>query len=63
MSESEKPSFLSGLFKKKADVFKIGNETGSDVQSALKEVDRQIKQAQKGNPITGEGVTKSGEED
>ena len=29
----------------------------------LEEVDRQIRQAQRGNPITGEGVTKSGEED
>ena len=44
-------------------MLKINKETGSSVESALEEVDRQIKQAQRGNPITGKGVTKSGEED
>ena len=37
--------------------------SGLEVKAALIEVDRQIKQALAGNFISGEGVTKSGEED
>ena len=63
MSESDKPSFLNELFKNRADVSRIGEQTGRNVTGALAEVDRQIKQALSGNFITGEGVTKSGRED
>jgi hypothetical protein len=57
-------SFLAGLLRKKAAVEEIENETGANVNSALKEVDRQISQCLSGgNPIKGKGVTKSGELD
>ena len=63
MSENERSTFLQQLFDKKAYVIGIGQKTGKDVNGALREVDRQIQQALRGNPITGEGVTKSGKED
>lgn len=61
MSENG-PSFLALLLQKKADVLRIGEQTGKNVNSASLEVDRQIKQANMGDPITGVGVTKSGPE-
>ncbi|HUV47176.1 MAG TPA: hypothetical protein VMW29_03515 [Candidatus Bathyarchaeia archaeon] len=63
MSENERPTFLQQLFDKKASVIETGHQTEKDVTGALREVDRQIQQALRGNPITGEGVTKSGKED
>lgn len=60
----ERESFLAQLLKKKADVLKTQEETGKNISSAINEVDRQIQQVLKGgNPIKGEGVTKSGKED
>lgn len=63
MSEIDK-SFLTLLHQKKAAVLQIQAESGADCSAALREVDRQIAQCIKGgNPIKGEGVTKSGKED
>lgn len=62
MSEN-RPSFLEQLFKKRAAVIETGQRTGRNVTGAIREVDRQINQAIKGNPIDGQGVTKSGKED
>ena len=57
-------SFLASLFRKKAMVETVGFESGIKVNSALKEVDRQIRQCLSGgDPIKGEGVTKSGGSD
>lgn len=62
--EENDQTFLRELLRKRSDVEKIGASTGKDVSSALREVDRQIRQALSGNnPLKGEGVTKSGEED
>ena len=52
-------SFLSHLLDKESTVKNIGAETGGNVSPAVQEVDRQVRQAARGNPITGEGVTKS----
>ena len=61
---SREDSFLAQLLQKKAAVTAIQQETGVDVRSALKEVDRQIKECLTGGDVnTGKGVTKSGEED
>ena len=55
---TQEKSFLATLFEKRAA------NTGKNVQAAIKEVDRQIKQCLTGgNLLTGEGVTKSGKED
>lgn len=63
MAEQES-SFISQLFAKLADVIKIQEETGKSTGAAQKETRRQISQASKGgNPVKGEGVTKSGQED
>ncbi|HEX3035011.1 MAG TPA: hypothetical protein VHT73_07730 [Thermodesulfobacteriota bacterium] len=57
-------SFLEHLLKKKAYVIGVREQTGKNVDSAIGEVDRQIKQVSNlNNPITGEGVTKSGPQD
>jgi hypothetical protein len=54
-------SFLTLLLAKKANLFEINEKTGKDTTSALKEVNRQIKQCLTGGNLnTGEGVTKSG---
>lgn len=63
MREYEGQSFLASLFEKLSNVIDIGRQTGTDTTRAQEEVLRQIKQACQGNPITGEGVTKSGRED
>lgn len=55
-------SFISLLLEKLSRVRDVGETTGKDVGAAEREVLRQIRQAS-GNPITGNGVTKSGEED
>lgn len=55
-------SFLSVLLTKQAMVLSL-QAAGLHVDAALVEVERQIKQACSGNLITGEGVTKSGDED
>jgi hypothetical protein len=55
-------SFLDLLLGKRAMVCALA-ASGLEVKAALIEVDRQIKQALAGNFISGEGVTKSGEED
>jgi len=61
---TQEKSFLATLFEKRAAVEKTGANTGKNVQAAIKEVDRQIKQCLTGgNLLTGEGVTKSGKED
>lgn len=60
------PSFLGQLLTKLSMVKKIEAETGKPTGAAQKEVLRQITQVSKsksGNPISGEGVTKSGKED
>lgn len=49
-----------------ANVIRAGEEAGIKVDALVEEVKRQISQTSSqrgGNPITGEGVTKSGEED
>lgn len=60
--EYQETSFASLLFKKRAMVCGLADE-GFKVSSLLKEVDRQIVQATKGDIISGDGVTKSGIED
>jgi len=65
MSERDQ-SFLAQLFKKLANTIRVQQETGASTEAAQKEVWRQISQIspQKGgDPITGKGVTKSGQED
>lgn len=59
-------SFLGVLLEKEAAFRRIGEETGKNVNPAINDVQRQEKQVSLqagGNPITGEGVTKSGPED
>lgn len=65
MSEQDK-SFLAQLLAKLSFTKQVEEQTGKSTQAAQKEVWRQIKQTipkEGGNPITGRGVTKSGEED
>lgn len=63
-SHSKEASFISQLFKKKADMLTIQARTRKPMASLMNEVDRQIQQAlHGGNPIRGTGVTKSGNED
>jgi hypothetical protein len=59
-------SFLSLLLEKLANMIKIEKQTGISTAAAQREVWRQIRQIsleKGGDPITGRGVTKSGEED
>jgi hypothetical protein len=56
-------SFISKLFTKLSFTKQIEAKTGKTTAAAQDEVLRQIRQASHGNPITGEGVTKSGQED
>jgi hypothetical protein len=59
-------SFLAYLLKKLANTISIQIETGKSTTAAQQEVWRQIHQTSPkkgGDPITGRGVTKSGEED
>ncbi|MCS6956683.1 MAG: hypothetical protein NZM02_02450 [Patescibacteria group bacterium] len=67
MSElPNRQSFLGELLTKMADVKKAGAEAGINTQALVKEVKRQMGQVstqKSGDPITGKGVTKSGEED
>lgn len=63
---SEQGSFLGHLLKKSSDVQAVQNKTGKSTGAAQREVARQIAQLSKakgGNPLSGKGVTKSGEED
>lgn len=63
---AEKESFLGELLAKLAYVKQAGGKTGIDTSALVNEVERQIKQVSRasgGNPITGKGATKSGEED
>lgn len=61
---NDRPSFLQLLVNKQSMVFEAQSETGKNMLSAIKEVDRQISQALKGgDPIRGTGVTKSGGND
>lgn len=59
--EHRDTSFLSLLLEKEAHVRHIGDVTRKNVAGPLKEVKRQISQLQ--NPLTGDGVTKSYEEE
>lgn len=61
MSERNE-SFLALLLKKKSDVLLIGDQTGKNTASAVREVERQIGQVVRHDPISGFGVTKSGKE-
>lgn len=57
---------MSILHQKEATFRRIGQETGKNVVPAIADVKRQegqVSRAAGGNPITGEGVTKSGPED
>ena len=64
MAEYSGESFISQLFKKLSVTKSIQDATGKSTLAAQKETLRQIQQACKGgNPIKGEGVTKSGKED
>ena len=57
-------SFISELIAKLSYTIKVQEETGKSTAGAQKEVKRQIKQANTGgDPVKGEGVTKSGESD
>jgi len=57
-------SFILALFKKLANTMEIASRSGKQTDAAQKEVLRQIKQAStNGDPIKGQGVTKSGGDD
>jgi hypothetical protein len=59
-------SFLASLLKKKSFTIGVQEQTGNSTEAAQQEVDRQIGQiskSQNGDYITGEGVTKSGQEE
>ncbi|HVF69384.1 MAG TPA: hypothetical protein VNA13_02335 [Xanthomonadales bacterium] len=59
-------SFAADLFRKYAHVRRIEDTAKVNVSAVTNEVKRQVKQVSRrnlGNPITGEGVTKSGSED
>ncbi len=57
-------SFVAELMKKQAEMKRIAETTGVNTRAAVAEAVRQIRQAASGpDPIRGEGVTKSGEED
>ncbi len=56
-------TFISQLYQKLFWVRRTANETGVSLKAVEVEVMRQIRQANRGNPISGEGVTKSGIED
>lgn len=60
---SPEVSFLDLLLQKLSYVQQTAEQTSNDLSAAIKETERQISQALRNNPITGEGVTKSGEED
>ncbi len=60
---SPERSFLQSLLDQEASVKRVGEKLGKNVDAAIKEVERQIKQAAQNDPIRGEGVTKSGPED
>ena len=65
MSEREQ-SFLAQLLAKLSFTKQVGEETGKSTTAAQQEVWRQIGQTSPkkgGDPITGQGVTKSGNED
>ena len=60
------PSFIAELLRKKANAQKAENEAKINTRALVEEANRQITQvsrARGGNPISGEGVTKSGQED
>lgn len=63
MPTKQENDFLASLLAKRAFAEDVAAKTGKNTSAAVKEVDRQIQQALKGDPITGEGVTKSGPED
>jgi hypothetical protein len=59
-------SFLARLLAKLSFTIQVGEQTGKPTNAAQKEVWRQIDQTSPqrgGDPITGRGVTKSGNED
>lgn len=59
-------SFLQLLFNKLADTIRAGQESGGDTGAAQQEVFRQmseVSRAKGGDPISGNGVTKSGGDD
>ncbi|MCL5073562.1 MAG: hypothetical protein M1308_22110 [Actinobacteria bacterium] len=56
-------SFTGTLVKKLSWLKQTGVETGKNTSAAQNDVKRQLTQVAYGNPITGEGVTKSGPED
>lgn len=62
--QSEK-SFLAQLLTKQASVLvSLEHDPRKSVRAAVAEVKRQTKQAlNSSNPLVGEGVTKSGDED
>lgn len=57
------PPFIDRLVRKLAFTKRVAEETGKNTTAAQNEVARQIDQANKGDIITGEGVTKSASED
>lgn len=62
MERFRESSFLAGLLAKKAMVLASQGATGSNLNGAVKEVDRQIREAAQ-DIMLGKGVTKSGQED
>jgi hypothetical protein len=63
MSGCVERSFISALIKKTAFVIGVAVDTGANTEAAQKEAWRQIGQSMRGgDPIRGEGVTKSNQE-
>jgi len=56
-----KTSFLGEAMRTIAELKQVSQETGCNTEALSKEIFRQIEEAE--DPITGKGVTKSGEED
>lgn len=62
--EGKSDSFVSSLFAKLAMTKEVEAVTGKNTDAAQNEALRQISQAiQGGDPVKGEGVTKSGGDD
>ena len=62
MVVEKEQSLMASLLAKKARLTEIIEaEPDRDFSMVMQVIDRQIRQAAHGNPITGEGVTKSNE--
>ena len=60
----KKESFIAGVFRTKAELLALQEETGKSIRPLLAELDRQACEARRNRDIiAGNTVTKSGKED